>query len=167
MSSSDTSRLKVRPAGTPDEAAWRELWVGYLSFYQQSLAPEVTDWLWGRLTDPGERSVIGRVAELDGKVVGLLHAVIHANTWSMRPVCYLEDLYVGANMRCRGVGAALIETLAGEGWRQGWRRIYWRTASDNVTAQSLYARLAKRTGWVTYELDLLDPEAPARGGGPA
>ena len=78
-------------------------------------------------------------------------------------MCYLEDLYVDADVRGRGVGRALISSLAEEGHRAGWLRIYWRTASDNATAQALYDKLARRTGWVTYELDLVTPGAPTRG----
>jgi GNAT superfamily N-acetyltransferase len=78
-------------------------------------------------------------------------------------VCYLEDLFVDPVARRSGVGRALIEALAAEGRQAGWRRIYWRTAADNATAQALYDRLARRSGWVTYELDLVDPNAPARG----
>jgi ribosomal protein S18 acetylase RimI-like enzyme len=79
-------------------------------------------------------------------------------------VCYLEDLFVEPDFRGRGIGGALIVGLAEEGRQAGWRRIYWRTASDNARAQRLYDRLARRSGWITYELDLVDPNGPARGG---
>jgi GNAT superfamily N-acetyltransferase len=135
-----------------------------LTFYRQSLAVETTEATWRRLIDPAFAEMIGRVAEIEGRVVGMLHAVVHANTWSVAPVCYLEDLFVAPDMRGRGIGRALISGLAEEGRRASWRRLYWRTASDNATAQRLYGRLARRSGWVTYELDLIDPNAPARGG---
>jgi len=152
----------VRPLAPADEPAWRRLWAGYLTFYRQALAPDVTDATWRRLIDG--RDMIGRVATVQDEVVGILHAVVHANTWSAAPVCYLEDLFVDPQRRRGGAGRALIEALATEGRQAGWRRIYWRTASDNVTAQELYDELARRSGWVTYELDLMDPSAPARGG---
>jgi GNAT superfamily N-acetyltransferase len=107
--------------------------------------------------------MIGRVAESNGRLVGLLHAVVHANTWAAAPVCYLEDLFVDPAARRAGVGRALIEALAAEGRRAGWLRIYWRTGADNATAQALYDRLARRSRWITYELDLVAPDAPARG----
>jgi GNAT superfamily N-acetyltransferase len=154
--------IVVRPLAPADEPAWRRLWAGYLTFYHQALTPDVTDATWWRLN--AGREMIGRVAAVQGEVVGILHAVIHANTWSAAPVCYLEDLFVDPQRRRVGAGRALIEALTAEGRQAGWRRIYWRTASDNVTAQRLYDALARRSGWVTYELDLVDPSAPARGG---
>ena len=153
----------IRPLRPADQAAWRELWTGYLAFYRQALPAEVTQTVWQRLIDPADEIMIGRVAVLDERPVGLLHAVIHANTWSIAPVCYLEDLYVAAEARRLGVGGALIAALAEEGRQAGWRRIYWRTAGDNATAQALYDRVASRSRWVTYEIDLLDRHAPPRG----
>jgi GNAT superfamily N-acetyltransferase len=148
----------IRPLHPADRAVWNDLWAGYLAFYRQALDDKVTETTWRRLIDPADAVMIGRVAVLDDRVVGLLHAVIHANTWSIAPVCYLEDLYVAVEARRLGVGAALIEALADEGRQAGWRRIYWRTASDNATAQSLYERVATRSRWVTYEIDLLEPK---------
>ena len=154
----------VRPLVAVDRSAWQELWAGYLEFYGVALSADVTETTWRRLVDPGRPDMIARVAEVDGCVAGILHAIIHSNTWSAAPVCYLEDLFVASDRRGRGVGRALIAGLAEEGRRAPWCRIYWRTASDNTAAQSLYERLARRSGWLTYELDLVDPSAPARGG---
>ena len=148
------ARPNVRPIMPADETEWQKLWAGYLAFYRRALGPEITQATWRRVVHPGREAMIGRVAERDGRLVGLLHAVIHANTWATAPVCYLEDLYVDAEARGAGIGRALIEDLAAEGRRAGWHRLYWRTATDNTTAQRLYDRLARRSGWVTYELDL-------------
>jgi len=163
MSSQSAPDIVIRPLSPGDERAWRRLWAGYLGFYRQLLAPQVTERTWERLIDPATPDMIGRVAETGGRVVGFMHAVLHPNTWASEPMCYLEDLYVDAEARRRGVGTALIEALADEGRKARWRRIYWRTATDNVTAQSVYDRLAQRSGWVTYELSLTEPAA-GRGG---
>jgi GNAT superfamily N-acetyltransferase len=157
-------KVRIRPLEAADEAAWRRLWAGYLTFYRKALDPEITAATWRRLLDAGTPDMIGRAAVVDGAVVGFLHAVIHPNTWSIAPVCYLEDLYVDADARGRGFGRALIAALAEEGRHAGWLRIYWRTASDNATAQALYDKLARRSAWITYELDLIAPGASARGG---
>ena len=147
--------IVIRPLRASDQADWRRLWAGYLEFYRHALSAETTAATWRALIDQSRPEMIGRVAELDGRVLGMLNAVLHPNTWSIAPVCYLEDLYVDAEHRGSGVGRALLEALAAEGRRAGWRRIYWRTADDNVTAQRLYDALARRSRWVTYELELL------------
>src|ERR1700674_4278269 len=121
----------VRPVEPADEPEWRKLWAGYLAFYRQFLEPDVIESTWRRLLDPATRDMIGRAAVVERRVVGILHAVVHANTWSRAPDCYLEDLFVDPAQRRHGAGRALIEALADEGRTAGWRRIYWRTAADN------------------------------------
>jgi GNAT superfamily N-acetyltransferase len=144
----------IRPLQASDEPEWRRLWAGYLAFYRQALSRETTEATWQALIDPGRPEMIGRVGEVEGRAAGMLNAVIHPNTWSIAPVCYLEDLFVDPEHRGRGMGRALIEALAAEARRAGWRRIYWRTADDNLTAQLLYDRVARCSRWVTYELDV-------------
>ena len=148
------AKVLIRPLDPADEPDWRRLWAGYLAFYRQALSAETTEATWRALIADGRPEMVGRVAELEGRVVGMLNAVIHPNTWFERPVCYLEDLYVDAERRGRGIGRALIEALAAEGRRAGWRRIYWRTADDNFTAQRLYDGVARRSRFITYDLDL-------------
>src|SRR5262249_35737766 len=104
----------IRPLVPADAPGWRRLWDGYLAFYRHALDEETTQATWRRALE-GREGMLGRVAELDGTLVGLLHAVIHANTWATAPVCYLEDLYVDPAARRHGVGRAMIEALADEG----------------------------------------------------
>ncbi len=42
----------LRDLKPEDEATWRDLWLGYLAFYEQSLAADVTRATWHRLLDP-------------------------------------------------------------------------------------------------------------------
>jgi GNAT superfamily N-acetyltransferase len=142
----------IRPLVAADRAAWDEMWAGYLAFYRTDLEFEVSDNTFARIL-AGE--LIGLIAISDaGRALGIAHAMLHAGTWSPKPVCYLEDLFVRDHARGLGVGRALIEALAAKGRREGWLRLYWQTAHDNKTAQALYDKLARRTDWLRYELDL-------------
>ena len=148
--------ITIRTADATDEAGWRRLWQGYLDFYEEDLPDAVTAATWARIVSDDVPHIASLVARLSGGagLVGMLNYVIHDITWSQRPVCYLEDLYVDEAARGSGVGRALIENLAGRGREAGWHRLYWNTARDNAVAQRLYNKLAERTGWVRYDLDL-------------
>ncbi|MBL4615646.1 MAG: GNAT family N-acetyltransferase [Magnetovibrio sp.] len=143
----------IRNLKTEDETRWRKLWDGYCRFYDASVSADITNATWARLLDK-DSAIFGLVAEVAGEVVGFTNCVLHDNTWSTKPVCYLEDLFCAPEARGQGVGRALVEAVQQMGRDEGWRHVYWRTDAGNVTAQSLYNKLAKRTDWVTYEMKL-------------
>tara|TARA_R110000868_G_scaffold122877_2_gene325785 strand:- start:18554 stop:19000 length:447 start_codon:yes stop_codon:yes gene_type:complete len=144
--------ISIRALTAADRPDWDEMWAGYLTFYKSSLTPEISDDTFARLLSG---DLIGLIAEdAQGRVQGFAHALLHKGTWSPKPICYLEDLFVRDTARGQGVGRALIEALIARGRADGWLRLYWQTASDNHTAQALYDRLATRTDWLRYELDL-------------
>jgi GNAT superfamily N-acetyltransferase len=143
----------VRPLAEGDHAAWLPLWQGYLDFYEAKLDQRITENTWKRLLDPHE-PMFGLVAEADGKLAGILNYVLHANTWSDRPVCYLEDLFVAPDVRGQGAGRALIQALVDLGRAAKWRRVYWQTRSTNATARALYDKIGTATDWVRYDIDL-------------
>jgi len=148
------ARFAIRELAARDREAWRALWQGYCDFYQTAVADDVTDATWGRLLDPAQ-PMIGLVAcDAADRPVALAHCVLHLNTWTDRPVCYLEDLFVAPEARCGGAARALIEALAERGRREGWFRLYWMTKADNHRARALYDRVGKLTDWVRYDMPL-------------
>jgi GNAT superfamily N-acetyltransferase len=142
----------IRGVKPEDQPAWDRLWAGYLAFYDKTLPPEVTEDTWRRLLSG---ALIGLVAvSPTGEPQGFAHALLHAGTWSPKPLCYLEDLFVLPEARGQGIGRALIEALTARGRREGWLRLYWQTANGNKAAQRLYDAVGRRTDWVRYDLDL-------------
>ena len=139
----------IRPLALSDRAAWDGLWVGYLTFYESSVAPEVTEATWTRLHDP-DAPMFALVAEDEAGVFGLVQCVLHASTWSMAPYCYLGDLYVDPSRRGTGAGRALIEAVYAEADARGAARVYWMTHETNATARLLYDRVATRSGFIQY-----------------
>ena len=57
-----------------------------------------------------------------------------------------------AAARGAGVGEALLARLGEIATERGWRCVRWITADDNYCAQTLYDRVAAKTGWNTYEI---------------
>ncbi|MFD2262974.1 GNAT family N-acetyltransferase [Lacibacterium aquatile] len=141
----------VRPVTLADEAAWRHHWAGYLKFYEVDLAPDVTDGLWARLHDPA-MPMFALVAEFEGKVVGFVHGVVHYNTWGLRPICYLEDLYVDADVRGQRLGQKLIDAMIEKVKAEDWGRLYWHTSAINRSARILYDRYTPADMMVRYTL---------------
>lgn len=143
----------IREARPGDEARWRQLWAAYCAFYRSAVHEAVTATTWGRILDP-LAPVFCLVAEREGEAIGFAVSVVHARTWSIAPIVYLEDLYVDETVRGGGVGFALIEGLKAESRRRGACQLYWHTEGDNRAARRLYDRFQPADGYVRYRLDL-------------
>jgi GNAT superfamily N-acetyltransferase len=139
----------IRLLTAADKLAWLPQWAGYLEFYQASLAPEVTETTFARLTDSDE-SMFGLVAELDGRIVGIAHGILHRSTWAKGPYLYLNDLFVSPDVRGSGAGRALIEGVYARADAMGAERVYWLTHETNAKARRLYDSLAMNDGFLEY-----------------
>ena len=145
--------ISIRDLHHGDRSSWEPLWAGYLEFYRTELPPETTDATWQRLVD--DDAPLHALAAVDGDdLLGFAHYLLHPTTWTTQPSCYLEDLFVASSTRGTGVGRLLIEALVARGRERNWSGIHWLTAADNATAMLLYDRIATKTTWVRYEIDL-------------
>jgi GNAT superfamily N-acetyltransferase len=144
--------ITIRPLEQSDHADWRRLWTDYLTFYETRLPDEVYAKTWERLFAPGEFEPKGFIALLDGKAVGLTHYLYHRSGWSLVNNCYLQDLFSAPAARGKGVGAALIEAVRNEAAKTGVTNVYWMTHETNATARRLYDHVARRTGFIEYDL---------------
>jgi GNAT superfamily N-acetyltransferase len=145
--------VEIRDLVASDEAAWRGLWAQYLAFYEVSLDAEVTDQTWARLVDP-VALLRGRVAVMDGEVLGFALHHTHLSTWVAAPDCYLEDLFLAQAARGRGLGRALLDDLIAICRAKGYARLYWHTDEGNARARALYDSYAPYDGHVRYRLKL-------------
>jgi GNAT superfamily N-acetyltransferase len=141
----------VRDIAPADHDVWRSLFHAYGVFYETDLADEVLDHVWSAIRGDAIRAY---VAEQDGVVIGFAHARTHTATFSIGEDWYLEDLYVDPSARGGGVATAIIEHLVKLARREDGGVLRWVTAESNATAQRVYDKLAKRTTWVTYEIEL-------------
>lgn len=140
--------VTVRRFAQDDYAAWLPLWCGYTEFYRTAVADDVTHETWRRVSGAGP--VFGFGAELDGRLVGLVHYLFHPVTWAIGPRCYLEDLFVAPEARGHGAGRALIKAVYAQADREGADQVYWLTHEDNAAARALYDTLGSYGGMIKY-----------------
>ncbi|HKH08143.1 MAG TPA: GNAT family N-acetyltransferase, partial [Agromyces sp.] len=108
-------------------------------------------WTWIRDdSDPLEAAL---AVDEEGRPVGLAQFRVVPDTLHATRGLHLDDLYVDDDARGAGVGRALIEFVHARSLEVGTGGVSWITAADNGEAQRLYDELARRTTWVTYEMD--------------
>jgi GNAT superfamily N-acetyltransferase len=145
--------ITIGPPRASDYADWRRLFEGYATFYKRPMNDEIASTVWRWLNDPAHvlEALLARTS--DGRVVGLAHfrATPRPSTGSIGG--FLDDLFVDPVLRGQRVADRLLEALAAVGHKRGWTLIRWRTADDNYRARSVYDRHARRSMWITYEMD--------------
>ncbi|AUZ06008.1 MULTISPECIES: GNAT family N-acetyltransferase [Vitreoscilla] len=146
--------VTIRVLQANDFAMWNNLWQQYLVFYETSLPEEVTLHTWQRLTENSNTAMLGLGVFVDGVLQGFTHLVLHPNTWSTQPCCYLEDLFVSPDHRSQGLGKTLIKAAQQIAIEQNCCRLYWVTAKDNHHAQIVYDQLATQTNFIQYKINL-------------
>jgi len=146
--------LTIRPAQTTDAEVWLALWRGYCAALDGAVSDAITTGVWQRILARDEPIWCLLACRANGDAVGFANYVLHPHTWSLRPVCYLEDLFIAPEERGNGVGKVLIEALVSLAREHDWRRVYWHTHEDNYRARTLYDRLVARTDYVRYDIDI-------------
>jgi GNAT superfamily N-acetyltransferase len=147
------SELTIRAITSADRERWDPLWMGYLDFYEKTLPKEVTDFTWTRLTTTHQ--VEGFLAlGADGEALGLVHFLHHDSTSNIGGNCYLQDLFVVPAARGRRVGRRLIAAVVQAAKEKGAALVYWQTEEFNGAARRLYERVAKRSPFIRYQIEM-------------
>jgi len=87
-----------------------------------------------------EPRVVVLLAEAAGEPVGYVSAVHQLNLWLGRDILALDDIYVRATLRNRGVGELLMSHLARHASVEQML-IRWEMHADNDGAKRFYRRL--------------------------
>ncbi len=142
--------VKIRPIAMNDFPAWLPLWDGNNNGVRDE---EVTATLWSRLMDP-DFGIYAFVAEDNkGELVGMVQYVVHHVTGAVKPVCYMQDVYVDPAHRQKGIARKLVMALTKKHKaEQQWRRMYWLAETDNEAAQKLYEKIGVKLNFTLHVL---------------
>ena len=99
-------------------------------------------------------TVRGHVAEVDDQVAAMALWFLNFSTWDGVAGIYLEDLYVRPRFRRRGLGRALLSTLASECLDNCYTRLTWAVLNWNSDAVALYNEVGGQAQdeWTTYRV---------------
>lgn len=146
--------ISIGPPEPRDQAGWCILYEGYARFYKMPMTDAIAGTVWGWLLDPAHplEALLARTG--DGHVVGLAHFRPMPRPLTGTMAGFLDDLFVDPQLRGQRVADRLIEAMAALARQRGWTLIRWLTGDNNYRARGVYDRLATRTGWITYQMDL-------------
>jgi GNAT superfamily N-acetyltransferase len=140
--------IHVRQATVEDLDVLVPLFDGYRQFYRQPSDPDgARRFLFDRFQH--NQSVIFLALD-DGAAIGFTQLYPSFSSTSMARIFVLNDLFVAAESRSRGTGAALLNAAADYGRRVGAVRLALSTEVTNTTAQAVYERLGWKRDTVYY-----------------
>jgi GNAT superfamily N-acetyltransferase len=149
------SAIRIDPVGEDDLGALLPLMRDYCDFYRVDPADEdLLAMSRALIADPEREGVQLLARDAGGQPVGFATVFWSWSTLSAARIGVMNDLYVAAAARGRGVAEALIEACRQRAREQGAATLDWQTAKDNLRAQAVYERVgAKREEWLDYSLE--------------
>lgn len=128
----------IRSVTANDRAQWETLWQDSVD---GALSQDVVEHSFHAITDK-TGAINALVAEDEaGRIIGLLHYVVHPVAGCIQPVCYMQDLYVSPDARRQGVARALVRELEQTAAANKYDRIYWLLDKTNNGAKDFYQNI--------------------------
>lgn len=146
--------IKVSPLNESDKPMWETLYRGYAEFYKMPMEQTTLDTVWSWIQNEN-KEFYGLIAKDDtNQALGLMHFRAMPSPLRGSEVGFLDDLFVVPEARGKDVVEALYAELNNFGKEKGWPFVRWITADNNYRARSVYDKIAEKTAWVTYQLDI-------------
>jgi ribosomal protein S18 acetylase RimI-like enzyme len=145
--------MDIRQATIADLEQLTILFAQYREFYEQPYEPEAgKQFLQERITN--QESVIF-VAIDESKYAGFTQLYASFSSVSMKKIWILNDLFVPAAHRQKGIARALINQVIEYSKETSRKKIVLSTAYDNFNAQKLYEKLGfTRSDFHNYEIEV-------------
>lgn len=141
-----TQQVKIRPATEADIPTIHAL-VYELAVYEKD--PEAVFTTPEEYLEDFRKGLFeSHVAEIDGKVVGMILFFMSYSSWKGK-MLYLDDFVVNEQYRRYGVGQKLYEDFIEEGRKRGCRLVKWQVLDWNEPAINFYKKNEAiiETGW--------------------
>jgi GNAT superfamily N-acetyltransferase len=129
---------------------WSKIYQQYLGFYQTSLTNEELQKVWSWMFEP-TREMLCYFAEIDKKIVGLVHFRKFIRPIKACVSVFLDDLFVLPEYRGHKIGYQLIEAVKLYSKENNLPLVRWVTGPNNKQAMNLYDSVANKTAWVIYD----------------
>ena len=145
--------MTIRQATINDLNQLSVLFAQYRMFYEQPFEPgEATLFLKERLSK--EESIVFIAIEND-HYTGFIQLYPSFSSVGMKKIWILNDLFVSADHRKKGIGQLLINHVLAYYKETGRKKVVLSTAYDNLNAQKLYEKLGfTRSDFYNYEITL-------------
>ncbi len=145
--------LTIRRAERSDVPVITQLIRGLAEYEHMPECCFVTDALLeASIFDRGEAKVL--IAEYNGKPAGFSLYFYNYSTWLARKGLYLEDLFVRPEMRGKGIGKCLLQTLARIAVEEGCGRFEWSCLDWNEPSIAFYKCMGAEpmSDWTMYRV---------------
>ena len=146
--------LSIQAPQAADREQWQQLYYGYAEFYKVPMNHEILDSVWSWIHDPEQAFYCLIAKNAEGKAVGLMHFRAMPSPLRGAKIGFLDDLFVTPSARGQGIVEQLFEQLNSEAQSQGWPMVRWITADNNYRGRTVYDKLAEKTQWNTYQMNV-------------
>jgi ribosomal protein S18 acetylase RimI-like enzyme len=136
----DRPACRIEAATTAHSSELSRLYIAYRVFYGEAPEEErAVAFIRDRVTQSSGRYFLAW--DDRSRAIGFMHLMPSTNTLAMRPIWFLEDLYVDVSVRGQGVATALLSYAEEFARSTGAERLTLATAHDNLAAQHIYRKM--------------------------
>ncbi len=150
--------IKITHIATQDRQAWEQLYRAYAEFYNMPMNDEILDTVWSWIFDENNMFFAFIAKDTEDNALAIAHCREMPSPLRGTMVGFLDDLFITPNARGTQCSHKMMRHLNNFGSSRGWPSIKWITADNNYRARTLYDKVATKTHWVTYQLDINTPD---------